>query len=98
MSGAITPASLPAGSSPRENRAAGSTGPGLTGSLATRGRISGSAAIHARVGGGDRTGVLIRLEGAIDDLLHEIKMAGGLPEFEATLRKARRILVRSHGE
>jgi hypothetical protein len=48
--------------------------------------------------GGDRTGVLIRLEGAIDDLLHEIKMAGGLPEFEATLRKARRILVRSHGE
>ena len=48
--------------------------------------------------GGDRTRMLIRLEGAIDDLLHEIKMAGGLPEFEETLRKARRILARSHGE
>jgi hypothetical protein len=42
--------------------------------------------------------VLIRLEGAIDDLLHEIKLTGGLPEFEETLRRARRILVRSHGE
>src|SRR5512135_3549070 len=48
--------------------------------------------------GGDRISELIRLEGAIDDLLHEIKTAGGLPEFEETLRKARRILVRSHGE
>ena len=51
-----------------------------------------------RAAGGDRTRVLIRLEGAIDDLLHEIKMTGGLAEFEETLRKARRILVRSHGE
>jgi hypothetical protein len=48
--------------------------------------------------GGDRTRALIRLESAIDDLLHEIKMTGGLPEFEETLRRARRILVRSHGE
>jgi hypothetical protein len=48
--------------------------------------------------GGDRTQVLIRLEGALDDLLHEIKLAGGLPEFEETLRRARRILARSHGE
>ena len=48
--------------------------------------------------GGDRARVLIRLESEIDGLLHEIKMTGGLPEFEETLRKARRILVRSHGE
>lgn len=48
--------------------------------------------------GGDRTRVLIRLESEIDGLLHEIKMTGGLPEFEETLRKARHILVRSHGE
>ena len=48
--------------------------------------------------GGDRTRVLIRLESEIDGLLHEIKMTGGLPEFEETLRKARRILVRNHGE
>ena len=51
-----------------------------------------------RAAGGDRSRVLIRLEGGIDDMLHEIKMAGGLPEFEETLRRARRILVRSHGE
>ena len=54
--------------------------------------------VAPRVAVGDRTAVLIRLEGAIDDLLHEVKLAGGLPEFEETLRKARRILVRSHGE
>ena len=30
--------------------------------------------------------------GALDDMLHEIKLAGGLPEFEETLRRARRIL------
>src|SRR5512135_438646 len=46
--------------------------------------------------GGDRARVLIRLEGAIDDLLHEIKMAGGLPEFEETPRRARRLLVPRH--
>ena len=48
--------------------------------------------------GGDRARVLIRLESEIDGLLHEIKMTGGFPEFEETLRKSRRILVRSHGE
>lgn len=51
-----------------------------------------------QVAGGDRVGVLIRLEGSIDELLHEIKLAGGLPEFEAMLRQARRTLVRSHVE
>ncbi|MGE5755274.1 MAG: hypothetical protein ACM35G_06105 [Planctomycetaceae bacterium] len=51
-----------------------------------------------QVAGGERTSVLIRLEGSIDELLHEIKTAGGLPEFEGMLRRARRILVRSHVE
>jgi hypothetical protein len=51
-----------------------------------------------QVAGGERTGVLIRLEGTIDELLHEMKLAGGLPEFEVTLRQARRILARSHVE
>ncbi len=60
------------------------------------GRVEQPAA--PRAAGGDRAHVLIRLEGAIDDLLYEIKLTGGLPEFEETLRKARRILVRSHGE
>ena len=41
---------------------------------------------------------MIRLEAQIDDMLHEVKLTGGLPEFEETLRKARRILARSHGE
>ena len=53
---------------------------------------------ESRAGGDDRTGVLIRLEGQIDDMIHEVKLAGGLPEFEETMRKARRILIRSHGE
>ena len=39
----------------------------------------------------------MRLEGQIDDMIHEVKLAGGLPEFEEALRGARRILVRSHG-
>jgi len=46
----------------------------------------------------DRTKLLIRLENEIDDMIHEIRVAGGLPEFEESLRRARRILVRSHGE
>src|SRR5512135_554286 len=54
--------------------------------------------VAPQVVGGERTSVLIRLEGSIDELLHEIKTAGGLPEFEGMLRKARRILVRSHVE
>lgn len=53
---------------------------------------------EARTMGDDRTIVLIRLEGQIDQMLHEIKLTGGLPEFEEALRKARRILIRSHEE
>ena len=49
-------------------------------------------------GGDDRTRVLTGLEGRIDGMLFEIKVAGGLPEFEVALRRARRILARSHGE
>jgi hypothetical protein len=49
-------------------------------------------------GGDDRTRVLTRLEGRIDEMLFEIKVVGGLPEFEEALRRTRRILARSHGE
>ena len=49
-------------------------------------------------GGDDRTRVLTRLEGQIDELLFAIKVASGLPEFEEALRRARRILARSYGE
>jgi hypothetical protein len=41
--------------------------------------------------------VLTRLEGQIDEMLFEIKVAGGLPEFEEALRRARRILARGYG-
>ena len=51
-----------------------------------------------RATGDDRGRVLTRMEGQIDDMLFEIKTAGGLPEFEEALRRARRILARSHGE
>ncbi|HMB07402.1 MAG TPA: hypothetical protein VKP69_27180 [Isosphaeraceae bacterium] len=49
-------------------------------------------------GGGDRTRVLTKLEGQIDDMIYEVKVAGGLPEFEEVLRRARRILARGHQE
>jgi hypothetical protein len=40
--------------------------------------------------------LFVRLEGQIDDMLHQVRLAGGLPGFEESLRAARRILVRSH--
>jgi hypothetical protein len=72
-------------------------GGGRSPTKASRGPVAASsAAPEASVS--DRSGTLMRLEAALDDLLHEIKLAGGLPEFEETLRRARRILVRSYGE
>ena len=59
---------------------------------------AGPQGAGSQSGGDDRTGVLTRLEGQIDGMLFEIKVAGGLPEFEEALRRARRILARSHGE
>jgi hypothetical protein len=58
---------------------------------------AGPRGAGSQSGGDDRTGVLTRLEGQIDGMLFEIKVAGGLPEFEEALRRARRILARSHG-
>ena len=60
--------------------------------------MSSERPAKALAAGKERARVLIILEGQIDDMLHEIRMAGGLPEFEDTLRKARRILVRSYEE
>ena len=58
---------------------------------------AGSQGAGSQSGGDDRTRVLTRLEGQIDGMLFEIKVAGGLPEFEEALRRARRILARSYG-
>ena len=46
----------------------------------------------------DRTRLPTTLEGQIDEMLFEVRVAGGLPEFEEALRMARRILARSHEE
>ncbi len=59
---------------------------------------AGPQGAGSQSGGDDRTRVLTRLEGQIDEMLFEIKGAGGVPEFEEALRRARRILARSHGE
>ena len=59
---------------------------------------AGPQGAGSQSGGDDRTRVLTRLEGQIDEMLFEIKAAGGLPEFEEALRRARRILARSYGE
>jgi hypothetical protein len=53
---------------------------------------------RSRATGDDRTRLLTTLESQIDEMLFEIKVAGGLPEFEEALRRARRVLARSHGE
>ena len=58
---------------------------------------AGPRGAGSQSGGDDRTRVLTRLEGQIDGMLFEIKVAGGLPEFEEALRRARRILARSYG-
>jgi hypothetical protein len=52
--------------------------------------------VRSRATGDDRTRLLTTLEGQIDEMLFEIKVAGGLPEFEEALRRARRVLARSH--
>ena len=59
---------------------------------------AGPQGAGSQSGGDDRTRVLTRLEGQIDGMLFEIKVAGGLPEFEEAPRRARRILARSYGE
>jgi len=59
---------------------------------------AGPQGAGSQSGGDDRTRVLTRLEGQIDEMLFEIKVAGSLPEFEEALRRARRILARSHQE
>jgi hypothetical protein len=51
---------------------------------------------RSRATGDDRTRLLTTLEGQIDEMLFETKVAGGLPEFEEALRRARRVLARSH--
>ncbi len=45
---------------------------------------------------GDRERVLDRVEDRIDDLIGELKQLGGLDDALEALRKARRVVVRSH--
>jgi hypothetical protein len=62
----------------------------------TNSKMAAERSSGMRASGGGLTRALIRLEDGIDDLLHEARAAGGIPDFEEALRKARRILVRSH--
>jgi hypothetical protein len=75
------------------NPKGGRTGTGKATSNSRHATADAGQAVRSRRTGG----VLIELEGRIDGMLHEVSLAGGLPEFEEALRKARRILVRSHG-
>ena len=47
---------------------------------------------------GDLGRVVDEVEAGIDDLMFTLKVNGGMPEVEAALRAARRLLTRSHGE
>ncbi len=84
----------------RQGRAAGktTTGAGAAKANGEHTPEKQSQPATPRTTGDDRSRVLTRMEGQIDDMLFEIKTAGGLPEFEEALRRARRILARSHGE
>ena len=46
---------------------------------------------------GDLGRVVDKVEAGIDDLMFTFKVNGGMPEVEAALRAARRLLVRSQG-
>ena len=46
---------------------------------------------------GDLGRVVDEVEAGIDDLMFMLKVNGGMPEVEAALRAARRLLTRSHG-
>ncbi|QDV36936.1 hypothetical protein [Tautonia plasticadhaerens] len=46
---------------------------------------------------GDKERALDRVEDGIDDLIGELKGLGGMDEALEALRKARRVVVRSHG-
>jgi hypothetical protein len=47
-------------------------------------------------GSGDREQVLNRVEDGIDDLIIELKRLGGMEEALESLRRVRRVIVRSH--
>jgi hypothetical protein len=79
----------------------GLTGKRKTKAKAKRKRASAARSVEssantAQPAATDQDQMLIRLEGEIDGILQKIMRAGGFPEFEETLRQARRLLVRSH--
>jgi hypothetical protein len=44
------------------------------------------------------TQVLDEVEGGIDDLIFRLKEVGGVPDVEAALRQARRMIAQKHGQ
>jgi hypothetical protein len=82
-------------------RGAGSKKAGGRGAVKANGRHAPEETVQQskpQAAGDDRIRVLKKLEGNIDEMIFEIKGVGGLPEFEEILRRARRILARSHEE
>ena len=80
---------------PGPRKSAGRTPAKPNGRLVTE---SQEQTTRSRAAGDDRTRLLTTLEGQIDEMLFEIRVVGGLPEFEEALRRARRVLARSHEE
>lgn len=90
--GASQPEAFEAGSAAVVGREVAPQGPnGRVGATteAVRGESSGS---------GDLSRVIDEVEAGIDDLIFTLKVNGGMPEVEAALRAARRLLTRSTGE
>jgi hypothetical protein len=60
------------------------------------GRQTAPKAAVSRSGVGDRERVLDKVEDRIDDLIIDLKQLGGMDEALESLRRVRRVVVRSH--
>lgn len=60
-------------------------------------QLIGTTESSSVMAGGNMMRMVDQVEAGIDDLIFTLKVNGGMPEVEAALRAARRLLVRSHG-
>lgn len=95
VTGVDTPAPVKAGPTSAKGPEAG---PAILPKTETRPELYGETVLPP-VGGsksGDRERVLDRVEDGIDDLIIELKQLGGMEVALESLRKVRRVVVRSH--
>jgi hypothetical protein len=67
-------------------------------SKVTKVRITPTATMAAAKHTAHQSRLVDEVEAGIDELIFNLKSSGGVPEVEAALRTARRLLTRGHGE